>query len=301
MIGDDSTTRVVALRPDEHRERALVAAAGHRRRARSSGGSSSDTKAPSSTRQERVHGDERAGQHRVAVGAASPHHVGGVLDLDGHLRRSASGAVGPRGRHADHAVDAPRRAHRPPDERAGGPDRASSSLVVGGEAMIGARRGRRPRAAGGTVRGRSRARPPRPTAPTGRRRRRGCRPARSRRGVARLDGTVLHLQAAHAHGCSGRRRRDRPRPRCASTTRSDAFGGGVGRRHEHAELPAQLVLPGRRPVRVEHVALVEDGVGDARRATVERRSVTRHSALLAGFLQQLLDGVVPRRQGPRRP
>ena len=37
---------------------------------------------------------------------------------------------------------------------------------------------------------------------------------------------------------------------------------GVVVGHEHAELPAQLVLLRRRPVGVEHVALVQDGVGD---------------------------------------
>ena len=37
---------------------------------------------------------------------------------------------------------------------------------------------------------------------------------------------------------------------------------GVGRRHQHAPLPAHLVLPGRRAVRVEQVTLVEHGVAD---------------------------------------
>ena len=64
----------------------------------------------------------------------------------------------------------------------------------------------------------------------------------------------------------------------------------LGRRHQHAELPAHLVLPRRRPVRIQHVALVEHGVGDRAGA---RRTGPRASRLLAGFLQELLDRVVP--------
>ena len=79
-----------------------------------------------------------------------------------------------------------------------------------------------------------------------------------------------------------------------TVARSEPVGRGVGRRREHAELPAHLVLLRRGAVRVEHVALVQHGVGHR---PSRRRRIGRSSALLAGFLQQLLEGVVPGRQG----
>ena len=76
-----------------------------------------------------------------------------------------------------------------------------------------------------------------------------------------LAGALLDLHEAHPH------RQHRPGARIGDHLGGQPrplrrLGDGVGRRHDDAELPANLVLGCRRPVRVEQVPLVEDGVGD---------------------------------------
>ena len=56
------------------------------------------------------------------------------------------------------------------------------------------------------------------------------------------------------------------------------IGGRVLGRHDHAELPPAAVLLGRGPVRVQDVALVEDGVGDAAHG-VEAHARVSHGCL----------------------
>ena len=62
---------------------------------------------------------------------------------------------------------------------------------------------------------------------------------------------------------------------------------------DHAELPAELVLPRRRPVGVQDVALVEHGVGDLAGPLEGRPAVggarSAHSRSLAGLLEQRLE------------
>ena len=65
--------------------------------------------------------------------------------------------------------------------------------------------------------------------------------------------------------------------------------GAVGRRGEHAELPAQPVLLRRRPVGVQQVPLEQHGVGH--RADLVQG--TDRSAHTAGFLQQAFQRLVP--------
>ena len=80
--------------------------------------------------------------------------------------------------------------------------------------------------------------------------------------------------------------------------RSETVALGYGR-DEHAELPADLVLAGRGAVRVEHVALVEHGVGDGACAgeaiTV---GAVASLTLLSGFLEQHARASRPTSAGP---
>ena len=81
--------------------------------------------------------------------------------------------------------------------------------------------------------------------------------------VGVLDRPVLDVQ--EPHGRPHRRRlavdhHRRPAPRPLGRVPLDRVG-----RHQHAPLPAHLVLRRARAVRVEHVPLVEHGVGDGAR------------------------------------
>ena len=127
-----------------------------------------------------------------------------------------------------------------------------------------------------------------------------------------LDRPALGLQAPDAHP------EDR---RSASAAEVDeALGAGrpplgpvrlaEGPGRQHAELPAHLVLAGRRPVGVEDVPLVEDGVGhrSGRREAVlsswrvERISCRwRSRPLLPGLFEERVEGLVPGREASRRP
>ena len=76
-----------------------------------------------------------------------------------------------------------------------------------------------------------------------------------------LDAAVLDVQATHAHVQPWRA----PGIDDALGAQRPPLGAvelDLALRHEHAELPAQLVLASRGAVRVEDVALVEHGVGD---------------------------------------
>ena len=97
-----------------------------------------------------------------------------------------------------------------------------------------------------------------------------------------LDAALLDLQAADADAQHG------------DVAGVDDHLGAVGPAlravglrppsgRQHPEGPADLVLPRRRPVRVEHVALVEHGVGDG--AAVANRSAGRAGSIMviAGY------------------
>ena len=135
-----------------------------------------------------------------------------------------------------------RRTTRPTTRPLGRRCRTVSMSLAGGEPERCCSRRRDRATTAARERCRRRARPPRPTARTPCRRRRA---GRSRRiatvGHGALDGAVLHLEAADAHG--ERRRRARVddalgahRPPLGAVDRAARAG------HEHAELPAQLVL-----------------------------------------------------------
>ena len=101
-----------------------------------------------------------------------------------------------------------------------------------------------------------------PGHPPRRRRRRRTRPARSRRPpVAASMLAVLHLQAPDPHRQRWRRARDRRPPRSASPTAptrsAAATAGGTSTPNCHRS----WFLRAEAAVRVEHVALVEHGVG----------------------------------------
>ena len=166
-------------------------------------------------------------------------------------------------------------------------------LVAGGQARTPRHGSHRRGAAAGSGRGRSRARPPRPTA--------------THVDAVDVDGpstgtnAVAAVEAASTARCCTCRQRTRTCSTAAGPGIDDDLGAHAStarsrraaaqrRRREHAELPAQLVLPRRRPVRVQHVALVEHGVGHraGRREAIAACRV-RHHAVLTGFLQQALD------------
>ena len=246
-----------------------------------------------------MHGDEGPGHHRVPA-RRRPAPVGAALDLDRHLDQ-AQRALGPRRRHLDQAVDPLAPAHRPTDDPA--------LRSVSASTLVARRRGRTGTSAAPSVTRQERqpvdvelvlhrlvprhplhavdgdARRP------ARRIRRAAPPRRSGAGPA-------------GSGRARRRGRPRPgrrRPRSASGDRSDALGLGVGGRRQHAELPAQLVLPWPRP---------GTGTGRSPRRGRRRppcgprrtdRSTSRRArslALLPGLLEQLLEGLLPRREGP---
>ena len=173
--------------------------------------------------------------------------------------------------------------------------RASSTSRARREREAESSRGRRT-ARGRRRRRRRRARPPRPTSPT-------AAPSTSSWATGAKPSPTA-ASTVRAWTWRNRTRTstvavdpeldDAPRSACAQLLGAVGLGEGPG--GEDAELPAHLVLGRRRPVRVEHVALVEHGVGDL--AGPRRTPVAAGSRLTVGLLQQPLEGLVPDGQGP---
>ena len=251
----------LVVRPRQHREDAVVLARrheslrplrrveqGHERRA--------------VDLEQHVAGDQRAAQPLRPVGRRHPASCGAVLDGQGQqgdgVRRHRPLD---RGGHA-HGE----RSRRAPAGRRGRPRPRRPPAPTGRRSC--------PRRAG--RRARARPRPPRPRA----RRRCPRRPACSTRpAVVVLDRPVLHVQEPDGGPQRGGVAVDddgRPAPRPLGLVESH----GVGR-HQHAPLPAHLVLRRARAVRVEHVPLVEHGVRDRaglRRARASRVRLARAAA-----------------------
>ena len=102
-------------------------------------------------------------------------------------------------------------------------------------------------------------------------------------------------------GCECRAREPVPPrrgTRSGPTNRSEPSSSLNLAGHEHAELPAHLVLPRRRPVGVEHVALVEDGIGDRLRRREAVASPDAHSPSSPACFSSCSKRLVPRRKGP---
>ena len=244
-------------------------------------------------REQRVHGDERVA-HRDVTRRVGLGPVGDVLDLDDHLDEDARG-VGPVGADAHDRVDrlAPPAHAARRSRRVGGAqllDRVGSGEVPrDGPFDVGEREQR------GCRRGRSRARPLRPTARSARRRRRARRPRRS----------LL------------RRRRASIVRRCTCRHRTRTVSARVGAGIDDALGPASSSAPSRRPrrtraARARRTASASGssaptrGTGRARsprRAPRRRRRARRRSgrwstsrALLPGFLEEPLDHLIPRGQ-----
>ena len=74
--------------------------------------------------------------------------------------------------------------------------------------------------------------------------------------------SVLHLQAADAHGQPGRAPGVDHAPRCGSADRSEPSASAQRRGASTPNCQRIWFLRRRRPVRVQHVALVQHGVGD---------------------------------------
>ena len=115
------------------------------------------------------------------------------------------------------------------------------------------------------------------------RRRRAGRRARSRR-RGRASRPIAAAPAAPAGAPAGGPAAPASTTHPACRRRSDPLGRRPGA--EDAELPAQLVLLRRRPVGVQDVALVADGVGDLPgrgeawpRSVVAARSLRRRSSV----------------------
>ncbi len=219
-------------------------------------------------REQRVDGDERPGHHRVAVGPAAVPN-GGVLDLDGEPHQGG-GAIGPGRRDPDDPLDRLTAAHRTADDDAGG-------------------RGERLHVVDRREHERVQARRPSETGSTAIRSRSISCSTASSHATQRAPSTST-LSAGSKPRPSGRATstwrcctwRQRMRtdtvasPPGSTTTsvriaeRSRAIGLRAGRRDEHTELPSELVLAGRGAVRVQHVPLVEHGVGHGPRVATDR-------------------------------
>ena len=272
MIGDDRTTSVVALRRRPAPGRCRRWRSRRRPPRPSSGGSSSETNGAVVDGQQRVHGDERPGHaprrgrrrrrasrcvfstSTVTLTSAAVPSAHAVDDPDHAVDRARGGA--PPGRRRRPSVGRAARCSSPPastngvlDRRVG--HRAGAWIAVEVDLVLDRLVPRHPLDAVdvddlGRLEASPSGRPPR---------RRDAAPGGS--------------------GCARRRAASPPGSTTTSVRideRSEPLGRGVRRRREHAELPAQLVLPGRGPVRVQHVALVEHGVGDgARRRRSGRR------------------------------
>ena len=283
----------VAVRSDEHRERAVVAATGD-----CLGGAVRWLE----QRHERavvdgeqgVHGDERVAGDVVARRARiAP--VGDVLDADGD-GEVRPWAVGPARLDAHHTVDGLPGPHGPAGNVAGRRrevvDRTAGREVDG---YLPTGVGCRQQIQFG--RSSARVRLPRPTRPMSRRRRQS-----DSVGLKRPPSIASSMRR-----CWTCRQRTRTCSRGDAPGIDDALGAqrpplgavelGLALRHEHAELPAQLVLAGRGAVRVEDVALVEHGIGDRPGGG---EPVPAHSPA-PGFLEQDLQRLVPRRPAPAAP
>ena len=91
----------------------------------------------------------------------------------------------------------------------------------------------------------------------------------------RSSAAALHLQAPHSsHAGLGASPGSIDALGARTTIAHDGSCCDLGRRHEHAELPADLVLPRRGSVRIQDVALVENGVGDRAGRRRTGRSLT---------------------------
>ena len=288
MIGDERTT--VSSSPIEHRQRAVVLDTPRALSRASSGGSSSETNAPSSMASSvcTATSEWRTTSSRVRPG--SDQSV--VFSTVTATVRSAPGPGRPVGRDAHEARHGSPIAHGPTDDA--GRRRASSSHVGAGGKHERHRRSARPsgnRGIGGEIDLVLDGFVPRHPSRRPRRARRPADhwPSRDCRSIERRC-TWRHRTRTCSRGESP-----------GSTThsvrhddRSDAVVLDLGGRHQHPELPADLVLPCRRSVRVEHVALVEHRVGDRARGSERGRSSLR-------FLEQMLDREVPARAVPALP
>ena len=247
MIGDDSTTCDVALRhrsaPGRCRRCAQPATASRAERRRiEQGDELGVVERPAGCARRRATGPSRRpalGTRRRASRCCSRPSTVSLT--------SARGPVGPRRRHLDQAVDPLAPAHRPTDDsavrdrsaaRCSSPasrtrGTSSGSSVTGSSGSDGDVELVLDRLVPGHPLRAVDGEPPRPAE----------RPV----GLRRLDGPVLDLQAADAHSRRGRHRPGRPRTSVRIDERSEPVGRGVGRRRQHAELPAQLVLPAPTP------------------------------------------------------
>ena len=227
-----------------------------------SGGSSSETKSASCRLISRWVPMKRpgdgvsagpAGSGRPAPGSAVAHRhaeprqrsADGCVGAEPHVRRAAADDGGPAARPAGRPSSrrVPRRpAGRRPPPAAPGPrparpgERPQRDLVLHG--LV-------------------------PAQPAGGRRRRARPPAVNRPPSSRLLGGAASAAAGSAGGlpagAAGRGSAGNRRT-CAGSSPDTGVRGA--RRAQDAELPAGLVLLRGRPVGVEQIALVEDGVGD---------------------------------------
>ena len=310
MIGEDSTTSSSPTRTGKVPSLWQAAAAS----AASSGGSSSETKRAAVDGQHGVHGDQALGHGVVALPCRSPVHGGGVLHRHRHLhvRRAgvgpADGDAGPRpSTGSPLAGRSGRPACRPPpwtSSVSAPPAKVNGSLVGDGPSEAQAQRRQvddlvdapRPTSTWsvavdleGVDAARTRARPAAPAVA-----RRAPRPA-----VLRLQAADPHRRTA-ARGRPGRRRHS-VRVDQRSEPSASLKARGVSTPH----WKRTWFFARRRPVGVEHVALVEDGVGHGsrrREAVVRRGRAVRagraHGRSSPGFLEELVEGLVPRGQAP---
>ena len=292
MIGDDSTTSVVAV-ADEHGEGAVVVAARDGR----AGVRRADRAARRTRRRRRraVCAPRRASAHRLVAVARRARTSGGVLDGDRDLEQRA-------GPSAQLDVDAGRR-RRPARARTTRPTAAPTGSRprrrrAGDARPVDAAPRSRQRAAI-RRRGRSRARPPRPTRPQPPSTSSSATGSNSHRRTATLDRAVLHLQEADATSSRASARIDDALGAHRRALRR--VGLAARRRDEHAELPAQLVLGAPTP-----------GTGRARSPRTARRRPPRaapreavgragHRPSSPASFSSCSTCLVPRRQGPRRP
>ncbi len=295
MIGDDSTTSSSPSSPIEHREGAVVAAPGdgvarrtragraatrtsRRRRPaacarRPASGASPRRGRPPASHQSvmfsTVDGDRvRYGPGPSATAADAHHAVDGLALAGPPGRRLAGRSAAPRPRRRR----AGRTARRAAAAAGSSVDAGDVDVVL--DRLVPRRPTRLPSTSSDVDRREAAAGSAASTV-------RGCtcRNGPARRAAAPAPGsTITSVRIDHrSEPSASAQRRGASTPNCQRT----------------------WFFARRRPVRVQHVALVEHGVGHrAGRGEAIGRARRASSHVLAGFLQQALERLVPRRQGP---
>ncbi len=243
-------------RPDQHREGPFVRAAPHRFSGVIGRIERRDERAVVDG-EHRVHGHERVPQDLVAASARlAP--GGRVLDLHGQLDQGPR-AVGPRGRDPRAAVDGLAGAHQPPPHASiGGLDRLGVLPFGQMKRLLEAGRGQGEDGEGADVDDLLDGLVPSDVEDAVDLQ--ACGRHEPLAAGERLDGAPLHLETAQAD-VQHRLGTGVDHAFGAHAPSLRVVGRAIAARGQHAELPSLLVLARRGAVRVEHVALVEHGVG----------------------------------------